>query len=284
MGRGTRVGAAGSPRASTTARHRPVPGPRCAAGGLRELLRGQLAKVADGVRAHLPPSAPATRPRRGTHVLGLAVGCADGLGDLPGLDKLRDLLGSPGGVAGARPGPALPGKTRHAVHRGAAGARPYTLYVPTTGTGPRPLVVMLHGGTQTAADFAAATRHERTGRGARVPRRLPRAGHLREPDAVLELVRARPTSAAAPGEPSILAGIVDEIAAEHGVDRDRVYVAGFSAGGGDGRGAGRRYPDVFAAVGVHSGLPHGSATDLASAFAAMRAGRRGRGRWTGRCR
>jgi poly(hydroxyalkanoate) depolymerase family esterase len=203
-------------------------GPRCTTGGLRDLLRGQLAKVADGVRTHVAPSAP-----------GPSV-------------------------------PALPGTTRRAVHRGAAGARPYTLYVPTTGIGPRPLVVMLHGGTQTADDFAAATRMselaQEHGFLVAYPEQVSSANPMRYWNWFEPADQSRGA-----GEPSILAGMVDEIAGKHAVDRDRVYVAGFSAGAAMAAVLGAAYPDVFAAVGVHSGLPNGCAADLASALTAMRA-------------
>ena len=196
----------------------PPPEPR--GGGLKDLLRERLSRVADGVRTHLPPS---------------------GLTHLPGLDNLGGLGGPPAAM------PTLPGRTLQAVHRGAAGARPYTLYVPTTGTGPRPLVVMLHGGTQTAADFATATR----------------MSELAEEHGVLVAYPEQVTSANAmrywnwfepgdqrrgAGEPAVLAGIVDEIAREHEVDRERVFVAGFSAGAAMAAVLGAAYPDVFAAV------------------------------------
>jgi poly(hydroxyalkanoate) depolymerase family esterase len=259
----SRRGTEGNPL--DTGRNPDTAGSRCGSGGLRDRLRERLAQAADGVRTHLPPAAFQHLP--GSSILGGH-----------SLESLRDLLGAPtapGPAVPASPGKTLPGKTRQGVHRGAAGARPYTLYVPTTGTGARPLVVMLHGGTQTAADFAAATR----------------MSELAEEHGVLVVYPEQVTSAnpmrfwnwfkpgdqhRGGGEPAVLVGIVDEIAREHGVDRDRVYIAGFSAGAAMAAVLGAAYPDVFAAVGVHSGLPHGCAQDLPSAYAAMRGAARTR--------
>jgi poly(hydroxyalkanoate) depolymerase family esterase len=150
-----------------------------------------------------------------------------------------------------------------------AGQRSYKLYVPSERhTGPRPLVIMLHGCTQSPDDFAAGTRMnfaaEEHGCFVAYPEQTAAANSSKCWNWFESRHQARDQ-----GEPSLIAGITQKIITEHNIDRRRVYIAGLSAGGAAAAVVAESYPELFAALGVHSGLAYGAASDLTSAFAAM---------------
>lgn len=182
-------------------------------------------------------------------------------------------------MAGARPGwqrqphaPADlgPGRFIDGSFACPEGRRRYKLYVPAgTAEGPRPLVMMLHGCTQNAGDFAAGTAMntlaEKHGCLVLYPEQDRGANHNScwnwfEPG---QQRRDR-------GEPAILAAMTREIVAEHGADPRRVYAAGLSAGGAMAAILGAEYPELFAAIGIHSGLAAGTGKDMISGLHAMK--------------
>ena len=146
----------------------------------------------------------------------------------------------------------------------------HCLYVPDAALpGRAPMVVMLHGAGQDAEDFAACTAMnaaaERHGFVVLYPAQSSRVSANRcwtwwEPA----------HQQRASGEPARLVALTQQVAAEFNVDSSRIYVAGLSAGGAMAALLGELFPDVYAAVGVHSGLAPRAGTDLSSALAAMR--------------
>ncbi len=168
--------------------------------------------------------------------------------------------------------PIAQSRFTYGYHEEEAGALHYRLFIPSAGPEqPVSLVVMLHACGQDATDFAAGT-----GMNA-----------LAEQHGCLVLYPEQPGSAhwnrcwnwydlrhhgRGAGEPALLAGLTRRIMAEHAVDPARVAVAGLSAGGAMAVILGRTYPELFSAVGCHSGLAHGSASSHISAMLAMRKG------------
>ncbi len=154
-------------------------------------------------------------------------------------------------------------------HTGPAGTRAWKLYVPARArSGPMPLVVMLHGCKQDPDDFAAGTRMnvlaEQHGFLVAWPAQSRNANGSNCWNWFRPADQAREG-----GEPEILAGIARDVIEAEAVDPQRVFVAGLSAGAAMAVILGHTHPELFRAVGAHSGLPHGAAHDVGSAFAAM---------------
>ncbi|GJD51174.1 hypothetical protein OPKNFCMD_3926 [Methylobacterium crusticola] len=261
---------------------------------IQSTLGGRPAPATDGEPREAPPhgreaprlAGPAAGAA-GTPAAGPARAAPDPLAaGLP--EGLRDLVRQVGRTLGPalddwlKPEPAPAGKVAPGAGRflsarfaNAAGERAYRLYVPGRYRGrPVPLVVMLHGCTQSPEDFAAGTG----------------MNHLAEAETFLV---AYPAQAAAAnharcwnwfstadqgrdrGEAALVAGLTRAVMEAYAVDPRRVYVAGLSAGGAAAANLAAAYPDLYAAVGVHSGLCAGAAHDLPSALAAMRQGAAG---------
>ena len=154
----------------------------------------------------------------------------------------------------------------------AAGTRSFKLFEPQGGADtPRPLVVMLHGCTQSPDDFAAGTRMNELAAARDVyvlyPAQAPRSNAHKCWNWFVPADQRR-----GDGEPALIAGMTRHVMQTHAIDPDRVFVAGLSAGGAMAAILAREYPDLFAAAGVHSGIPPGVAHDVASAFTVMKGG------------
>jgi len=175
-------------------------------------------------------------------------------------------------TAPAHPQSPAHGRFIAGTHGDATARRDFKLYIPPgAGDRPLPLLVMLHGCTQNPDDFAAGTAMNLLAAEQGFYVLYPAQSQQANPQRCWNWFKHN-HQARGRGEPALLASMTREVMATYPIDADRVYVAGLSAGGAMAAILGDTYPDIFAAVGVHSGLAAGSATDLPSAFTAMQSG------------
>lgn len=251
-------------------------------------------------RTHAPPAAGAPLDARITTIIDDALASA-GLGrdgaQAGGVAAVIDAALTRAGLRGPAAGPAhspsdaqpnaspLP-DTRQAETRARgqflalsfaseAGTLAYKVYVPAGYEADParrfPLVVMLHGCTQSPDDFAAGTRMNALADQHGLLVAYPAQSANANGSKCWNWFRPQ-DQARGKGEPALIAGVTAQVSADYRVDPARVYVAGLSAGAAMAVVLGRTYPEVFAAVGVHSGLPYRAAHDVGSAFAAMKGG------------
>ncbi|HWZ20988.1 MAG TPA: PHB depolymerase family esterase [Ktedonobacteraceae bacterium] len=162
------------------------------------------------------------------------------------------------------------------MYQDTTSSHPYFVYTPSNyivGT-EVPLFVMLHGCTQTAEDFAVGTRMnqlaEQYGFIVVYPQQTRKANQTLCWNWFKSAHQFRNR-----GEPAMIAHIVQDIRQDTSrwtIDSNQIYVAGVSAGASMAVILGATYPDIFAAIGVHSGIEYQAVTNTISALKVMRHG------------
>ncbi|MDB5896384.1 MAG: hypothetical protein JWQ88_3915 [Rhodoferax sp.] len=192
-------------------------------------------------------------------------------------------VNEPGPTSAPQPRTVEPGRAQAAEgatteaftsgsHSHAGRTLAYKLYVPPHAAGQRlPMLVLLHGCTQNPDDFAAGTGMNELAREQGFCVLYPAQAQDANPSKCWNWFKHNHQSRTG-GEPAVIASLTQAVAKSHGIDADRIYVAGLSAGGAMAAILGETHPELFAGIGVHSGLPHGAARDMPGAFAVMKSG------------
>lgn len=197
------------------------------------------------------------------------------------LQRMLDNLGclvpqaspfTPNGLSGKGARPDIPEGARYETrtHISIHGNRDYRLYIPRDlPEGSKGLILMLHGCTQNPDDFACGTDMNRHADRHQLIVIYPHQSRTHNPQGCWNWFRPEDQRAET-GEAALLADLTRSVATEFAVPKDAIFAAGLSAGGAMAATLAATQPNLFAAVGIHSGLPHGTAHDIPSAFSAMR--------------
>jgi poly(hydroxyalkanoate) depolymerase family esterase len=152
------------------------------------------------------------------------------------------------------------------------GSRRYKLFIPSRRAGnPLPLLVMLHGCLQDPEDFALGTRMNAIAEEQHIFVLYPEQSEAANQTRCWNWFNAA-NQLRDQGEPSIIAGMTHEVIRSYNIDVRRVYIAGMSAGGAMAAIMAATYSDLYAAVGIHSGVPYGAAQNFMAAITAMKNG------------
>jgi poly(hydroxyalkanoate) depolymerase family esterase len=156
------------------------------------------------------------------------------------------------------------------TYDGPEGSRRYKMFVPAASTEDRRLLVMLHGCTQDPDDFARGTRMNDVAGAKGFTVLYPEQPASANPLKCWNWFAAA-NQRRGEGEPALLAAMIGKIANEQKIDPSKVYIAGISAGGAMTAIMGATYPEMFAAMAIHSGIAYGMVAQANEALVAMRA-------------
>ena len=227
---------------------------------------GQLQEATAAIQRALAQGAPAPAP-----ALMPVLPVLPALPGMPAMPEVPEVLDGLVFESGAG---RVDDRFSSASHSQAGLTRAYKLYTPPGAAGRAlPLVVMLHGCTQGPDDFAAGTAMNQHAREQGFFVLYPAQSQDANPSRCWNWFKHNHQRRGS-GEPAVLAGMTQAVMQQHGIDPQRVYIAGLSAGGAMAAIVAAAYPDLFAAVGVHSGLASGAASNLSEALVAMQGGGR----------
>jgi poly(hydroxyalkanoate) depolymerase family esterase len=251
---------------------------------LQELMReatrltqsGRLADATDVIQRALRGTAPAASPQPGAHAGTRSAVEPESALILDGcvfeVDGQTAATAAPAPQQAPSAGSAGQGAFISGSHSEASRTLRYKLFVPAGPAGrPLPLVVMLHGCTQNPDDFAAGTGMNRPAGEQGFFVLYPEQSQDANPQRCWNWFKHNHQQRGS-GEPALIAGMTQAVMKEHNIDPRRVYIAGLSAGGAMAAIVAGAYPELFAAAGVHSGLPGGVAGNLPEALGLMNTG------------
>ena len=246
----------------------------------KKLRRAAVSAMNDAWGSLLPPSKPDKRkPAKGTKSATKPTkqGTAARKGEVDA-SKRTSAKSKPPATSQSKSTVPRGASFKNGTYECAFGTRAYKLYLPVaakTVNDPLPLVVMLHGCGQTPQDFARGTGMNALAEEFGFQVLYPAQARDAQRNRCWNWFK-RDDQERGAGEPALIASLTQHVINQQNVDLAKVYIAGLSAGAAAALIVATAYPDMFAAVGVHSGLGIGAAHDATSAAHAMNVGATGR--------